>query len=381
MDEKSKREGKKAYILYGTGVEAERFLFRHMHMVKEIEYCMDALHTGEFHHLPIKKPEESFISCGQKIIVAAGAEKTYTDMKGLLERQELKEFKDFVWSGTVGKKIVSVNANCYGAALLKYLRQSDRFLEEYVVYPLPEVHLNSKKAISEELLQNTDLYIHQDIRRDNSIGYELSDEYILPRLKKGCRSITIPNLVDMGHWMFPQQGILKKQIKAMDHVGYLFYIDRVLDEAAEEQHAALSPYRDFWTQYSYTESELSENWKNDRDRLLKRQENWDVEIAPFILNNYKKIPCFVDLSHPSKYVMREIGRQVAKMLQLDDIDDSDYESCLGFPAPVMPAVRKYFGLEFDVPCERKEYFGRKVRNDIDDYIRAYLWWMHEICTD
>lgn len=366
----------KSYILYGTGVEAENFLFQHMDYIEKIEYCIDALHTGEFHHLPIIKVEEANFA-KRKVIVAAGTEKTYFDMKGLLEKTGLKEFKDFVWSRIVDRKIVLVNANCHGAALIRYLEQSDRFSAEYAVYPLPAVHLNSQKEISLELLHNVDIYIHQDIRQENSIGYKLSDEYILPKLKEGCRSITIPNLVCMAHWMYPGLSILGRTMKAMDSSGYVFYKEEPLDKAVEMQCYTLEEYRDFWMNYVYTEEELTKKWKNDMDRLWKREANWDVKIAQFILDNHKKIPCFVDLSHPSKYVMREIGRQVAEMLSLDDIDDSEYESNLG--VPVIPAVRKHFNFEFDVPCERRKYFGKKVVDDIDDYIRAYLWWMHEIC--
>lgn len=62
---------------------------------------------------------------------------------------------------------------------------------------------------------------------------------------------------------------------------------------------------------------------------------------------------------------------------LPDIDDDGYESGMGLMVPIMNSVTEHYHLDFQVPCEgRKEYLGRMAASEIDDYIKAYLWWYH-----
>ena len=101
----------------------------------------------------------------------------------------------------------------------------------------------------------------------------------------------------------------------------------------------------------------------------------------FVYSNYKTIPCFTDANHPSKYVMKELGRQAADILELTDICDERYEYSMGLPTPILPSVKEHFGLNFTVSRERKEdYFGKEtgdIDKEIEDYIRAYLWWYYD----
>lgn len=373
---------KKKYILYGTGREAEFFLFNNLEVFKDIDYCINSDHVGVFHGLPIFKIEQICDLANKKIIVAATIWETYSEMKENLEKRGLKEFEHFVWSKVFGKKIVLVNANCHGDGIVRYLEQSKKFCDGYAVYPLPPVHINEKKEIPAVLLHNADVYLHQDIRKDNQIGYKLSDEYVLPRLKGECKCITIPNFDGMAGWMFPSLGGLDKVICTACGSEYVLYRDKVLDEAVDKKFNTLEEYRAFWLEYKYTDEELEEKWEKGADKLREREKNWDIKIVEYIMENYKVIPCFVDAHHPSKYVMREVGKQITALLELDDINDSEYESEMGIPVPVMPVVQKYFGLNFKVPREKKKkYFDKKVTEEVNDYIRAYLWWYHDLIMD
>lgn len=369
----------KKYILYGTGREAEAFLFQNLAVFTEIEYCIDTKHQGTFHGLEIFKLEQISGFDGKEIIVAAGGWETYADMKENLEKRGLREFEHFIWDKLFEKKMILVNANCHGDAIIKYLELSNRYIEQYAVYPLLPIHVNEAKEIPAELLLNADVYIHQDIRQDNPISYKLSDEYVLPRLKPECKCITIPNFVGMAEWMFPSLGGLEKVIHTVNGILYVLYRDSVLDEAVEKGFSTLEEYKAFWIGYQYTEEKLEKRREKGMEKLRQREKNWDIKISEFIVNHYKEIPCFTDANHPSKYVMREVGRQLAAILELDDIDDSEFEPNLGLRVPIMPIVQKYFELNFKVPCEvRKEYIYKRVTAEPDDYIRAYLWWYHEV---
>lgn len=379
---REKDQSEKGYVLYGTGREAECFLFKNPDIFEEIDYCIDSKHAGFFHGVQIFKMEQICDFTVRKIIVAAGNGETYAEMKKNLEERGLKEFDHFIWAKVFRKKIVLVNANCHGDAIIKYLEQSGKFCDRYAVYPLLPVHINEKKEIPAEVLQNADVYLHQDIRADNKIGYKLSDEYVLPCLKPECICITIPNFVGMAKWMFPSLGGLDKVIHTAGGVEYVLYRDSVLDEAVAKKFTALEEYREFWTNYRYTDEELEEKWEKGVSKLREREKKWDIKIADYIGRNYKTIPCFTDANHPSKYVMRKVGEQVAALLGLDDINDSGFEPQMGIPVPILPVVQKYFGFAFTVPREKKkEYFDKRVEEDTDDYIRAYLWWYHERILD
>ncbi len=46
------------FILYGCGLEAEKFMCRNKGMISNIEICIDGFRTGKFHGIEIKKIEQ-----------------------------------------------------------------------------------------------------------------------------------------------------------------------------------------------------------------------------------------------------------------------------------------------------------------------------------
>lgn len=124
---------------------------------------------------------------------------------------------------------------------------------------------------------------------------------------------------------------------------------------------------------------LKENLHHDMKKLSRRDKNWDIKIADYIKENYKRIPLFIDPDHPLKYLMQEIGRRTARILNINDIDENlNYEPCLGISVPIIPCVMDFYGLNFIVPCE-KMHCLLKLNSGygLKEYIRIYLWWYHE----
>ena len=259
---------------------------------------------------------------------------------------------------------------------------SKKFRDEYFVYPLPQIQENCEGCISRELLSRADVYLHQDIRRGNSVNENLSDEVVGQFLGKKTLDITIPNLVGMGNWMFPSLKELDRIIKTKDEVIYILYRDEILDDAVRNLRGTMSEVAGYWRCFQYDKKVLDALWNMNRTKLLTREKNWDIKVSDFIYNNYQSVPCFVDANHPSKYVMKEIGRQTARILNLNDICDEKYESRMGIPIPMLPSVKNYFGLNFTEPVEKKEdYFGEGIKDrnrEVEDYIQAYLWWYHDM---
>lgn len=370
------------FVLYGGRLETEKFLYQNRSLLNRISFCVfDDCKETICHGLSVYMPLDLNHITYEMILVTAKDEKHYFSIKKSLESVGKKEFENFIWSRAYNKKIVVTNANCHGEAVISYLMQSKRFREEYFVYPLPQIQENSGRSISHTLLRNTDVYIHQDIRRGNAVSDNLSDEIIEQYLGRNTQNISIPNLVGMGNWMFPSLKELDKIIKTQDEVVYVLYRDEILDDAANNISGSIFEFAEYWNHFRYDDKLLDELWDMNKTKLQLREKNWDIKIADFIYKNYKSIPCFVDANHPSKYVMKEIGRQTAQILKLNDICDEKYESNMGIPIPILPSIKAHFGLDFTVPVERKQdYFGRVVEDKesyLEDYIQAYLWWYHD----
>jgi len=365
------------YVLYGAGVEGEKFLFRHMELVDRIVFCIDGYRTGDFHGIPIKKIEEAENLFEYKILVAGLAE-TYVKLKSILESYDLVEFEHFNWIGYVEKKVVVINANCHGEALMKYLNMSKGFRENYVIYPIPAIHLNVSKAINPLLLKNTDVFIHQDVRRENVYSYELSDEYLLRQLPSECIRITIPNLVGMGHWIFPQHGAGDKMIEKPNGNIAILGRDLVLDEAFKNEDVhSIDDYRNFYTSFKFSKEYLEELKTNDMEKMKRREKSWDIQMSEYIECNCHNRACYVDKSHPSIEVIKQIGREVLKLLNLPDFNDEGYDYKLGLPMPLLPSVTEYFNLNYE-QTEVAEYYGCTTEDLLDVYIKYYMWTCHDV---
>lgn len=128
----SKRDSQmeRAYVLYGAGWESEKFLYRHREIINNVAYCIDEYHSGDIHGIPIVSLDGARNLEKYQILVATVWD-TFCIIRELLQEKGLKEFTNFIWSRLFGKKLVLINANCHGAALVDYLHLSRQFVDNY----------------------------------------------------------------------------------------------------------------------------------------------------------------------------------------------------------------------------------------------------------
>ena len=373
------------YILYGDALEAEKIIYRYPSLIGEIKYCVFMGDKGQvqkdFHGICVCALED--IKDIEAYVIIAAVEWTiYGSLKRDFEEQGLREFDDFIWGAEFRKKIVLINANCHGTVVAHYLNRSRQFSEIYCIHPFSQIQDNKEKEIGEGLLRMIDVYIHQDIRAENKISYKLSDEYVRTFLKDECIDITIPNMVGMGHWMFPTQSDYLKNIPTQQGNVGIVYKDIVLDEAYFcEVAGGLEHYLEYFNGYHLDGSTLQEMYETDIQKLKSREEHWDIKISDFIEDNLKTIPCFVDHSHPSGHLLKEIVRRLALYLNIDDIDLSDDSfPKLGLPTPVLGCVKEYFGFEWRVPNDKMKNMlcTWKEDDELKEYIREYVWCFYGI---
>lgn len=373
-------------VIYGTGWEGEKFLYNLIADIGEKEckeqiiYCIDAVHTGSFHGIPIYTLENA-PDLEKYYVIVAMIYETYSKIITLLENKGLKQFENFIWSRCYQKKLVVINANCHGGALKTYLEKSQNFKKRYCIYPMPEIQDNVKKCIDDEIMNEIDLYIHQDIRVDNSVDYLLSDEYIIPRLKKECNTLCIPNLVGNGYGIFQTQTgeIFSIEVKNSS-IGklHLFYRDKLIDEAYQKyQLKTVSRIIDYINTYNFSEETVIEKFNAMIKKLYQREQNWDIKITDYIVENYRTTSMFVDCCHPSQELMLEICRRVAGVLGIEDIHEEDTSIVLGIEAFVWPSIRKHLGILWEKKTVRKycsnSVYGSIDTLDIEEYIREYIY--------
>lgn len=379
-----KNDWKKNLILYfEQKIEAERFLFENIKILNEIKFCIGQYDVQYFHGIPMVSFDDIPCISNYKILVGGSFENYEISKKNLSERG-LKEFENFIWAKTYEKKLVCINANCHGTALINYLMLSNNFRKNYIIYPISNIHVNEEKRIDDALLKNADVFIHQDIRPDNSIAYELSDEYCQKFLSSDCKDIVIPNLVGFGNWLYPNLGEIIPYEKYN-----LFFRDKILDQAYRDIcEDRLELFLDYFNHFVYSDAFLIDLYEKIMCKIELRENNWDVKVKGFIEDNFREIPMFVDAGHPSKYLMIEIGRQVLELLDIEnDIDGMDlnmYTSDLGIPAPISGSIKRLWKINYkkDLEPRKSNLFtsGRRFDEDIylKQYIMEYVWLLYGI---
>lgn len=369
----------KMIIIWGTGLEAEVFLYSNLEIFDRIDCFIGGRNNKDsFHRKRVLKLSDIENIKEFYYIVCAGQYSTFSEIKKELESLGLKEFEHFIWNKFYKKRKVVINAHCHGRSLENYLRNSVQFCMQYEIYPWTEIEYGVK--YDENVIRNADVFIHQDIRTDNQVGYEYSDDYIRRLLRPGCVDITIPNSVGMGKFLYPMLGELSFVEGMQGERFWILYRDFILDEASEKPTlTTLKDIREYWEEYSFKSETLEQLFQESMSKLRKRETNWDFNVAGFIEKSFRRIPCFVDGNHFSKYLWRNVCKEVSDKLGLSDIDDDQYPNNMGIPIPIHPAIVDHFGIDYSVETEKIEsYLGKKVNNELDDYIKAYMWWFHNM---
>lgn len=379
----------RGYILYGGATwEAEKFYFQ-IPWRDEILYFASNSAGGEFHGHRILALQDIPHWQDYMILVATNWP-AYGGIKHEFEQQGLIEFQDFCYAEAYHKKIAMIHGNCYAAAYEEFLLRSQCFTEEYFIYRVPMIFVNEAKRYEDRLLEAIDLLIYQDVKKDNPFGFYLSDEYILPKLKPGCKRLLVPNLTPFADMLFPRflstESPKKKYTNCVQDG--LYNGDKLIDDGFLAGKSLAQIKVDFENENILTPEEcrsVQEHLQERLARLKEREAAWDVKISDYIEENYKTSKMFVDFLHPSYELTQELCRRVGEALGLADAReiqvDMDYEMVEMF---VLPAVKKALGLTFEQKYVRthnrlnwpnRDKLG-DGRLDLEGYIREYVFWKY-----
>lgn len=367
----------KRVVVYGTGINAVKCVSFLERNGIDIEFMVDGKEgIGSFKNYPVYKPISEKLH--EKYIVVASAYQTYPTIKNNLK--SLKEFENFIYYGWLDKKIVFLHGNCHMDVIEGYLKSSDMFNKEYTIYPTPRIC--TKERISEEVLKYMDVWIHEDIRSDNSFGYEFSDEYIKRYVASDIKEIVMPHLYNLGAGFFPHAKERNDKNTALLNGAYengMFpYKDGIIDRCLTE-HMSLEKICEYVMMDDILPAkDILDNFDIYIEKIKKREMSWDIRIGNFILENYKKQKLFYDMGHPTNVILKRISIEILKHLKIFN-EDIETDTKLDYhEVPIYPWIRKVLNMEWDEKYIRIDDKAIKCTDtmDIAEYVKEYIWWCY-----
>lgn len=370
----------KDIVVFGVGLDAVRCTY----LLKDVEiryYLNNNLKVQEFLGKEVFEPGET--NTKNVYILVAVRKETYTAISKQLQELGLVEFEDYIYYDWLYKRIALLHGNCHMAIVEQYLSLSREFSENYSIYPNPLICENVTHKIEDKVLACLDLWIHEDIQRNNKFGYEMSDEYMRKKVSKNAIEITIPNLFGLGKGFFPQtsNNILNKAISnGQDLNGMFPHGDIVIDECIKRGMSVDEIIAYVKSDSIFSKEAILQNFSEYMEKIRKREEAWDIKIYDYIVSNYKKTKLFYDVGHPTNIIMKKISNEILAMLGME-LCDREIDTQMDIhETPVYPAVKKCLNLEWTEGYIRESNLAKKasVRMDLDEYVRLYVWWCYGI---
>lgn len=224
-----------------------------------------------------------------------------------------------------------------------------------------------------------------DIRRNNEYGYQLSDEYVMPKLNENCKTITIPNLYGAGKIYFPLLGKVNNNNIPLSNgkdidglfLQYDEYIENMLDDNKTEQEIIEEIYE---TKGRYDDI-IFECLDETFNKIRKREEKWDIKVLSYIIENYKKRKLFYDIGHPTEILIAYISKELLGILGINSQMNLKSGPMSTHELPIYPFVAEVLRLEFKDEYIRRNELDKKLKDamDLAEYIREYIYWRKISC--
>lgn len=372
----------KKIVIWGTSIDAIRCIYLLKSQNIEIEYLVNTNHhIDSFMSYSVLEPSPSTLH-GRFVIVATMS-KTYFPIARQLREYQLTEFIDFIYWEWLFKKLVLLHGNCLTDILRNMLCSSAAFNRGFFVYPHMLIHLI--KNIDCNLLNNIDIFIHQDIKDDNSIGYEVSDSYIRGFLKDTAIDITIPNLFGLSLLTHPQTRFGNPNNPSINNNqqpwGLFPTSDIVIDKCVANGMSTSEIISHCKSDDAMSPEFIIDNYNKYLDKIRVREKNWDIPMSDFIITNMKHKKLFYDSGHPTNVIIEYICIKVLHMLGIEENTVYSLSALDDYEDPVYPCVAKV--LELNWYSNNGEYIrgsskAIKIKDtmDIEEYIREYLLWCY-----
>ena len=373
-------KGRKIGIV-GCGFEAVKLIY-HLQMQNiHVDYVFDNYKTGDFFGLPII-PLKDVIRMGE-IFLLISTEKYYDDIREQLLAYGLNEFSDFIKGGAFNKGIAIIYGNCYAPVIAKMLRSNDEFEKKYYVYDSTPLYIQDVSRICNiaNIVKHADLFLHQDIRKENKIDEKFSIDNMRKFVKKGGLDITFPNLVGMGSIFF-QRCELNNDNNPMTGMpnGIFPYMDSTIDKMVSQNMSIQEIVKAICYKGVFDRQSIHRHFEEVVNKFRNREKQWDVKCIEYIMENYKERRIFYDLVHPTGEIMRYIAEGILSVLGIPGgVLDVGGEMS-GYQMPIYPEVASALGLKYggcDEIIRQNSICKLKAEMNLEEYIKEYVVWCYE----
>ena len=354
----------KKIIVFGAGTMGEKFVYQYCDEIT-IHCFWDNNKTGECLGYSIQKPK---FHKGSFIIVAVT---DYMEIRRQLIQMGYHEFEDFIPSKIYKKKLAVAYGNCHMGIVKRYLECSREFTLEYGFYPFPLIQeIKDMDIECQDILRHCELFLHQSIRKNNVYGESYSSELMLKEVGKSCRVISIPNLYGMPKYLFPQIDVGHDWYKGSFRP---FQIDRnVVSWIKNGKSKEYMISRIFRYGGVYSRTEILNMWENFKAKLQEREQEWDIKISDYILQNYKKEKLFCDPNHITSRTAKEIASRILEYMGYKKDISIELNGMDTREIPVYIDVKKALGLKFEDDVIRKYSTGDMALNNREMDTKEYI---------
>lgn len=373
------------YVIWGTGIDATK-LYYQINKKYNISFFID--NKNEITDTFLGKRVFKFLDVKDvisKYIILIAAPRAYNTIKNQCIESGLTEFIDFFPGQKLTRKMAVLHGNCHMDIVKEFLESSVEFNKLYFIYDIPRICHNNFNDIPKEILNNCDVYIHQDIRRENPYGYKLSDEYLKQYIQNDCIDITVPNLFGAGKMFFPQFYWNNENMSlnaGADANGLFPHGDMIIDKAIESGMTD-DQIVGRMDEDVIASSIIRENFEKECAKLQKREQNWDIKCLDFIIKNYKQHKLFYDQGHPTNFLMKYIVEKILEILSIEDHNIYSNEKMDEHEEFVYKCVRRELDIVWQDEYIRCSRYARKLLDDMDrkEYVKEYIWWKKQYRLD
>ena len=361
------QEEKKKIIIFGSGKVATRFL---VNQRLNVDGVFDNNKVGDiFWNITITRP---VYNSQYYIIIAIQNPFIYREIKKQLCTLGYTEFNDFIPYTIYKKKMAVAYGNCHMSAVRSYLEREKMLQITYGFYPLLPIQNIDDIQEYDQVFERADLFLYQQIRKENRYGECYASINILPKVSKKAKCIAIPNLYGMPKCLFPQ-------LERPSDVNELFCMfnngmDVKVHQCFKEGISVDIIKNKIELGGFYSDEKIQRGWDEFIGILIKREQQWDIKISDYILDNYKTEKLFAEPWHIMPILAREIAQRTLHALGIKTNIDYLIESDLDiYEVFIYEDVKRALGIEYTQKYIRKSRFAIENnplgdRMSIEDYL-------------
>lgn len=303
-----------------------------------------------------------------------------------VEEMGLRQGKDIFNSVFFAdKKLAVIYGNCQTRIMEKILNLSQQFSKDYIMIATPKMYeLDLKRDcilyfLNDNLLWNRiDLFIYQNVKKDNRFLPEFATNRVIAKLKSQCKRINIVNIYFEGY--FPQY---EKQthnvLNDIQHSGLFPYGDKYLNNFIKKNMDQREVYSCVANINFIPEDELASCIRRSFSLLEEKEENVDVVISDYIKKFFEKEQLFYSPNHPCNKVLIEYVNRILKKLEYEreELDETmvwcECGMLKGQDLPLYPSVIRFLNLKrYEKQYYPNRYLTKSMLVDFEEYVKYYL---------